>query len=250
MYDDSDSEFILVENSKDFILFTIRRFFDDKDIERELFKKYKPSFDLRISKVKKLNRMDTIRSIHFRYMNQKLYFINDKVTKESVVLYNKVMKPNETIDKQKERVEILLQCLIEDLKSIVYNHGYYLILNKMKEFVKTHDWDIEFIPHYFALGKLYGKKLDHVLNNIYIYRDLLEENVKGFSFAEWDKERALEDIKTLDIKTIEAFNNVSSKKEEDIAAFLRSYFEWAIILSEKTCNDLANLVKDNNIKFN
>lgn len=248
MYDNSES--ILIENTKDFILFIIRRFINNKDVERELFKQFKSSFDLRISKIKKLNRMDSVRSIHFRYTNQKLYFINDHQNKEFVNLYNKHIKPNEPIEKQKERIGVLLQCFIEDLRSIVYNNGYLLILNKIKEFIATHKWEIEPIPHYFGLGKLYGKKLDNILNNIYFYRDLLEERVEGFSFNEWDKERALKDVENLDMKTIDSFNKISSKSEEDIVVFLNSYFSWAISTSEKTCNDLVELVKVNDIKFN
>lgn len=246
----NETECILIEDTKDFILFTVRRFIDNKDIENEILKKYKSLFDFKVNKIKRLNRIDTVNSIHFKYENQLLYFVDCEDNKNFAEFYNKFVKPTETIDMQRQKIETLLECFINDLRCIIYNEGYDMILKKIQSFIKTHKWDIQIIPHYFAMGMLYGRPLNLLLNRIYSYKDLLEEKVKGFSFEEWDAKRTIKDIENLDMKTAELFEKVSSKNEEDIAKFLDEYFKWVVKVSEKTCNDLAELVKANNIKFN
>jgi hypothetical protein len=234
-----------IDDAQHLIIYTIRKLISNEKVEKKLLKQFTADFDKILNEIKNTYNEEPITSLNFKYDNSKVYLIEDHIAVES---YKTNKQSSESEEQQIERLKTLLDCLLNDLSSLLYEYGYKLIFRKLNEFRSEGDLKFIFIPVYFNLGKKYGKNLHNGLIILHSYKKLLE-NYKDFNFDEWDKERALQAYQdsrdALLLKYGEAY-----KSDTNAMRFFDEYFKLSIKLTKNACNELLKMIKDNNIKFN
>lgn len=246
-----DLKYILIKNSKDFLIYLIRQSCEDREEEELILKEYLPKFESKISKIKNTNYNKVISSNTFQYKKSKLYFIESKKGLECIDEYNKNIKNTESKELQIKRITKYLSTLIIDLGFMLYPRGYNLIRSKFNDIIKGLELEIneiDFIFYYHDIAAKYGEKIDYGLNIIYSYKDLLEK-IKDFSFDDWNKRRAQADV----MITVNYFTEKYTKLNTDqvrTLEFFEEYFKLTVGFLEKGAEELFKLIEDNNIKFN
>jgi hypothetical protein len=234
-----------IDDAQHLIIYTIRKLISNEKVEKKLLKQFTADFDKILNEIKNTYNEEPITSLNFKYDNSKVYLIEDHIAVES---YKTNKQSSESEEQQIERLKTLLDCLLNDLSSLLYEYGYKLIFRKLNEFRSEGDLKFIFIPVYFNLGKKYGKNLHNGLIILHSYKKLLV-NYKDFNFDEWDKERALQAYQdsrdALLLKYGEAY-----KSDTNAMRFFDEYFKLSIKLTKNACNELLKMIKDNNIKFN
>ncbi len=246
-----DLKYIPIKNSKDFLIYLIRQSFDDKEGEELILKEYLPKFESQISKIKNTNYKKAISSNAFQYKKSKLYFIESIKSLECIDEYNKNVRNTESKELQIKRITKYLSTLIIDLGFMLYPKGYNLIRYKFNDIIKGLNLEInesDFVIYYHHIAANYGEKIDHGLNIIYSYKDLLEK-IKDFSFEDWNKRRAQADV----IITVDYFKQKYAGLNNDqvrTLEFFEEYFKLTVGFLERGAEELFKVIEDNNIKFN
>lgn len=246
---DNDLQIIPFTTSEDYLLNAIRKVFNDETIEKELLAEFVPQFDKHIEKIKQLPDKILNNCRTFKYKDSKLYYIEckDNIIEE----YVEQVRDTESKADQLKRLRAYIEMLRGDLCEIVYPRAYTFIEHRLNILSEGMSLDINthFLQqHHYHLWNMYGEKLEHFLNLLYSYRDLLD-GVKDFSFVRWDLHRALKDANAISEHFENKCKNVYGEEVFKIK-FFEDYFQFIIQLIENSCNELFQITKDNNIKFN